>query len=120
MSDTPKTPNTDALDAQLDTELDDLLAELAEHRATPGLATRIAAALPAEPTPWWQEPPWRHLLSPWKSAVAALLPLALGIALGASIPATGDDDSWNDSLLGLAVIDETSSGDLGLFEEVTP
>ena len=67
-----------------DEPLDELLDELAAHRAPADLGARILAALPDAPSAWWQRLPAPLNASPWRPAIAALVPLVLGITLGAS------------------------------------
>ena len=93
--------------------LDELLAEA--HAAPPTLAARIAQALP--PQSRWQRildgllPAGRDSRL-WRPAAAALLPLALGFALGFG-SGTQDEDPLYDDVLVLAFSEdyfETNGG----------
>ncbi len=80
--------------------LDELLAE--PHAAPPALARRILDELPSQSR--WQR--FFEWLAPagrdgrlWRPAVAALLPLAFGFALGLGVGVQGEDSLYDDVLL---------------------
>lgn len=80
--------------------LDELLAE--PHAAPPALARRILDELPSQSR--WQR--FFEWLAPagrdgrlWRLAVAALLPLAFGFALGLGVGVQGEDSLYDDVLL---------------------
>lgn len=80
--------------------LDELLAE--PYDAPPALARRILDGLPSQ-SRWQRFFDW---LTPadrdgrlWRPAVAALLPLAFGFALGLGVGEQGEDSLYDDVLL---------------------
>ena len=80
--------------------LDELLAE--PYVAPPALARRILDGLPSQSR--WQR--FFEWLTPadrdgrlWRPAVAALLPLAFGFALGLGVGEQGEDSLYDDVLL---------------------
>ncbi len=82
--------------------LDLELAQLGEHRATPGLDAKIIAELPTRDgvqriVDWLSGALWRP-------ALAAAIPLAVGFVLGISIP---EEDSQLADELSLLVFSET-------------
>ena len=80
--------------------LDELLAE--PHATPPALAKRILDNLPSQ-SRWqrfldWLTPVDRQAAL-WRPALAALVPLAFGFALGLGLGAQGEDALYDDVLL---------------------